>query len=99
VDAFFNANPTIQLEKLKGSKQLLYTTDDYPAFVDATGKGLYFPTGTAIAISVSLRGGRVPQPRRGGPCEGNCREPRGEGRQPDVGWCGCRGAVELVQEG
>ena len=31
------------MEKLKGSKAILYTSD-YPAFVDANGKGLYFPT-------------------------------------------------------
>lgn len=32
-------------DKLSGSKTLIFTLNDIPIFVDATGKGTYFPTG------------------------------------------------------
>jgi hypothetical protein len=38
------AYQSIQVEKFYGTKTLLYKTEKYPALVDSTGKGDYFPT-------------------------------------------------------
>ena len=44
VTKFFENNDKLSCDKLSGSKILMYTNDDYPVLIDATGKGDYFPT-------------------------------------------------------
>ena len=46
IEHFFDANEKIYCDKMQGSKVVVYSTDTYPAFVDSTGKGAYFPTRT-----------------------------------------------------
>lgn len=44
IEHFFDTNEKIYCDKIQGSKIVLYSTDNFPAFVDSTGKGAYFPT-------------------------------------------------------
>lgn len=44
VDKLFKETETVMQEKLSGSKMIVYLTDEYPAFIDATGKGDIFPS-------------------------------------------------------
>ena len=46
IEHFFDVNEKIYCDKMQGSKVVVYSTDTYPAFVDSTGKGAYFPTRT-----------------------------------------------------
>jgi len=39
-----NNNCDVVISKLSGSKMVLYSIDNIPFFVDATGKGAFFPT-------------------------------------------------------
>ena len=43
------------IEKFAGVKMLIYKTDAYPAFIDYTGKGEYFPTRNFNRTINSLR--------------------------------------------
>ncbi len=44
VEHFLETNEKIYCDKVQGSKLLIYSTDDYPCFVDATNKGDFFPS-------------------------------------------------------
>lgn len=44
VEHFFEKNEKIFQNKLQGSKIVIYSIEEYPAFIDATSKGDYFPT-------------------------------------------------------
>jgi hypothetical protein len=39
-----NNDTDVVINKISGSKMVLYSIDNVPYFVDATGKGVYFPT-------------------------------------------------------
>lgn len=45
-------DPTINCDKLSGSKMLIYTIDSIPLFVDSTGKGALFPSCNSSLICV-----------------------------------------------
>lgn len=44
VERFLEKNEKILCDKLQGSKMLIYSTETYPALIDSTGKGTYFPS-------------------------------------------------------
>lgn len=44
IEHFFDSNEKIYCNKMQGSKIVLYSTETFPAIVDSTGKGTYFPT-------------------------------------------------------
>ena len=44
IENFFETNDKLYCDKLQGSKILIYSTEKYPAIIDSTGKGAYFPT-------------------------------------------------------
>jgi translation elongation factor P/translation initiation factor 5A len=51
VDKIMNVNDKIISCKTSGSKMVIYNGNDYPLFVDGTGKNDYFPSlYTAIAF-------------------------------------------------
>ena len=54
VEHFLETNEKINCEKMQGSKIVVYSTDTYPAIVDSTGKGAYFPTCKYIYIFLKL---------------------------------------------
>lgn len=44
VDKFLEKNEKILCDKIQGSKMLIFSTETYPALIDSTGKGTYFPS-------------------------------------------------------
>lgn len=44
IEHFFENNEKVYCDKMQGSKIVVYSTDNFPAFVDSTGKGAFFPT-------------------------------------------------------
>jgi len=44
LEHFFDSNEKIYCDKMQGSKVVIYSTDAFPAIIDSTGKGAYFPT-------------------------------------------------------
>jgi translation initiation factor 2D len=48
VDKIFNLNDKIISCKISGSKMIIYNGNDYPIFVDGTGKNDYFPSLYAV---------------------------------------------------
>jgi hypothetical protein len=48
-----NNDPDVVINKISGSKMVLYSIDNVPYFIDATGKGVYFPTCNSIVIEIN----------------------------------------------
>lgn len=56
VDKILNVNDKIISCKISGSKMIIYNGNDYPLFVDGTGKNDYFPSlYTAIAFEPLIK--------------------------------------------
>lgn len=54
VEHFFDKTENLWCQKLSGSKILIYKTDSFPALVDPTGKGDYFPTRKHPTLIIDL---------------------------------------------
>ena len=54
VEHFFATHEKLICEKVSGTKTLIYVTDDYPVFVDGTGKGEFFPSLYALSAYPTL---------------------------------------------